>query len=235
MSPEKKKTTTAAKQKTKATPKKTTTAKKPKTNPEVKQKLFEPKIEKVTINIGVGEAGERLKKAESVIQNITGCKPVETLSKTTNKDWAIRKRMPIGCKVTLRGGIADKFLKEALETRENKMADYSFDDEGNLSFGIPDHTLFKSQKYDPNVGIMGTLVSTTFSGLAVLCPTTIAALYWKKATKHGCISSIIVGEISIFLFQYNLIPNYGFLSAIWGILIAIVTLVFVSYVTNLKK
>jgi SSS family solute:Na+ symporter len=89
--------------------------------------------------------------------------------------------------------------------------------------------------YDPNVGIMGTLVSTTFSGLAVLCPTTIAALYWKKATKYGCISSIIVGEISIFLFQYNLLPNYGFLSAIWGILIAIFTLVFVTYITNFKK
>ncbi|KYK23334.1 50S ribosomal protein L5 [Thermoplasmatales archaeon SG8-52-4] len=130
-------------------------------DPELKKALYSPKIEKITINIGVGEAGERLKKAETVLKNITGHKPIETLSKTTNKDWSIRKDMPIGCKVTLRGKDADEFLKEALSTRENKMADYSFDDEGNLSFGIPDHTLFKSQKYDPNIGIFGMDVCIT--------------------------------------------------------------------------
>ncbi|KYK23633.1 50S ribosomal protein L5 [Thermoplasmatales archaeon SG8-52-2] len=128
---------------------------------EKKKALFSPKIEKVTINIGVGEAGERLKKAETVLQSITGHKPIETLSNTTNKDWAIRKQMPIGCKVTLRGKDAHDFLKEALNTRENKMADYSFDEQGNLSFGIPDHTLFKSQKYDPNIGIFGMDISIT--------------------------------------------------------------------------
>ncbi len=84
--------------------------------------------------------------------------------------------------------------------------------------------------YDPKVGIMGTLVKTTFSGLAVLCPTTIAALYWKKATKYGCISSIIVGEFFIFIFEFNLIPTFGFLSAIWAILISIIVLVLVSYI-----
>lgn len=150
-------------EKTKA--KKTTTKQtKPaikKMDPKKKQALFTPRIEKVTINIGVGEAGERLKKAETVLKSVTGHKPIETLSRTTNKDWAIRERMPIGCKVTLRGNDANDFLKEALSTRENKMADYSFDDEGNLSFGIPDHTLFKSQKYDPNIGIFGMDVCIT--------------------------------------------------------------------------
>jgi len=143
------------------TTKKKAKAKKIKIDSEKKKALFSPKIEKVTINIGVGEAGERLKKAESVLQSITGHKPVETLSNTTNKDWGIRKQMPIGCKVTLRGKDAHEFLKEALNTRENKMADYSFDEQGNLSFGIPDHTLFKSQKYDPNIGIFGMDISIT--------------------------------------------------------------------------
>ncbi len=147
-------------EKTKVTKKKQT-KKKTKLNPEKKKGLYSPRIEKVTINIGVGEAGERLKKAETVLQNITGHKPVETLSNTTNKDWSIRKQMPIGCKVTLRGKDAHEFLKEALNTRENKMADYSFDDQGNLSFGIPDHTLFKTQKYDPNIGIFGMDISIT--------------------------------------------------------------------------
>ena len=86
--------------------------------------------------------------------------------------------------------------------------------------------------YDPKVGIMGTLVKTTFSGLAVLCPTVIAALYWKKATKYGCISSIIIGEISIFFFDYEVLPTFGFLSAFWAIGIAIIILVVVSYLTT---
>lgn len=126
-----------------------------------KKQIMKPKIEKITVNIGVGEAGERLKKAETVIQNICEQKPIQTLSKTTNKDLALRKRMPIGCKVTLRGKKADEFLKAALTTRENKIADYSFDDQGNVSFGVPDHTLFESQKYDPNIGIFGMDVCIT--------------------------------------------------------------------------
>jgi len=126
---------------------------------------FTPRIEKVTINIGVGEAGERLKKAETVLKNITNHTPIQTLSKTTNKDWSLRERMPIGCKLTLRGKDAEHFLGEALQTRENKMAGYSFDDEGNLSFGIPDHTLFKDQKYDPNIGIFGMDICITMKKL----------------------------------------------------------------------
>ncbi|MDH7517964.1 MAG: 50S ribosomal protein L5 [Candidatus Thermoplasmatota archaeon] len=138
------------------------TKNKEKTGANEKQKnIFKPRIAKVTINIGVGEAGEKLSKAETVLKNITGNKPVQTLSKTTNKDWGIRKGMPIGCKVTLRKKKATDFLIEALKIRENKMADYSFDDQGNLSFGIPDHTLFKDQKYDPSIGIFGMDIAVT--------------------------------------------------------------------------
>jgi len=126
-----------------------------------KKQKFKPKIAKVTVNIGVGEAGERLRKAETVITNITNQKTIQTLSKTTNKDLGIREGMPLGCKVTLRGKRAHDFLKEAFIARDNKIAEYSFDDQGNLSFGIPDHTLFKSQKYDPNIGIFGMDVCIT--------------------------------------------------------------------------
>ena len=87
--------------------------------------------------------------------------------------------------------------------------------------------------FDPNEGIMGTLVKTTFSGLAVLCPTTIAALYWEKATKHGCIMSIISGEIAIFSCHYLNIP-YS-ISAIVGISTSIIFLTIVSYLTKAKK
>jgi SSS family solute:Na+ symporter len=86
--------------------------------------------------------------------------------------------------------------------------------------------------YDTKTGIMGTLVSTTFSGLAVLCPTTIAALYWKRATKYGCIISILAGEALILLFHFKLLPTFGFLSAIWAILLSIIVLIIVSYLTK---
>ena len=123
--------------------------------------MMKPRIEKVTVNIGVGEAGERLEKSQTVLGEVTKHKPVQTLSKTTNKDLGLRKRMPIGCKVTLRGKDAQDFLVRAFETRENRIADYAFDDQGNISFGIPDHTLFKDQKYNPDIGIFGMDVCIT--------------------------------------------------------------------------
>ena len=148
-----------------AATRKTTTKKTRKTKKPKKAKKDNPnrtpRISKITVNIGVGEAGERLEKAASVIKSITGHKPVQTLSKTTNKDWAIRKGMPLGCKVTLRGKDGNTFFIEALKTREQKIAEYAFDDEGNFSFGIPDHTLFASQKYDPSIGIFGMDVCVT--------------------------------------------------------------------------
>ena len=137
-------------------------SKKQKVAIEKKENLsIKPKIEKITVNIGVGEAGERLKKAETILHSLTGQKPVQTLSRTTSKDWGIRKKMPIGCKVTLRKKNANKFLIEALKTKENKIADYSIDNQGNFSFGIPDYTLFEGQKYDPNIGIFGMDISVT--------------------------------------------------------------------------
>ena len=126
-------------------------------------RMKQPHIEKITINIGVGEAGEKLSKAQTVLKNITGQKPVQTLSRTTNKDWGIRDGMPLGCKVTLRKKKAIDFFLEALKTRNNQISDYSFDEQGNFSFGIPDHTLFKDQKYDPNIGIFGMDICVTMA------------------------------------------------------------------------
>jgi large subunit ribosomal protein L5 len=123
--------------------------------------MREPCIEKVVINIGVGESGEKLIKAEKILQMVTKHKPVRTISKTTNRDFGIRKGQPIGCKVTLRYEAAEKFLKDALWIKDNKILDYSFDDSGNVSLGIPDYTDFPGMKYDPNIGIFGMNVCVT--------------------------------------------------------------------------
>ena len=116
-------------------------------------------VDKVVVNIGVGEAGERLVKAEKVLEMVTGHKPVETISKTINRDLGIRKGMPLGCKVTLRGEDAEEFIKKALVIREMRVPEYSFDKEGNMSFGISDYTEFEGMKYDPEIGIFGMDIS----------------------------------------------------------------------------
>jgi large subunit ribosomal protein L5 len=112
-------------------------------------------IEKITVNIGVGEAGERLSKAQKVLKAVTGQTPVQTISKGINRDLGIRVGMPLGCKVTLRGELAEKFLRRALSIREQRVYEYSFDKEGNMSFGISDYTDFDGMKYDPDIGIFG--------------------------------------------------------------------------------
>jgi len=117
--------------------------------------MRQPKIEKVVVNIGVGEAGERLLKAQKVLEMLTGQKPIVTIARVTNRDLGIREGMPIGCKVTLRREKAIDFLKKALWIRENRVAEYSFDLEGNLSFGISDYTDFEGMRYDPEIGIFG--------------------------------------------------------------------------------
>jgi SSS family solute:Na+ symporter len=95
--------------------------------------------------------------------------------------------------------------------------------------------LFVISGYNPNEGIMGTLVKTTFSGLVVLCPTTIAALYWKRATKYGCIASILVGELSIVMFYYKMLPDFGFLPGILALVISTIVLIVFSYLSPIKN
>jgi len=151
----------SAKKQTGKTHKTTAHAKKSPTKRKEGNQPLKPHIAKVTVNIGVGEAGEKLKKAESVLEGVTKQKAVQTLSKTTNKDWGLRKFMPIGCKVTLRKKAAETFLINALKIRENRIAEYTFDNQGNFSFGVPDHTLFEGQKYDPSVGIFGMDICVT--------------------------------------------------------------------------
>ena len=122
-----------------------------------------PMIDKIVVNIGVGEAGDKLTKAEKVIEMITKQKPVKTHAKVTNKDLGVRFGMPIGVKVTLRGTVANEFLKTALWTRDNKLFAYSFDNEANFSFGIAEYTDFPGMKYDPNIGIFGMDICVTMT------------------------------------------------------------------------
>ncbi|GAB6880072.1 50S ribosomal protein L5 [Halorubrum gandharaense] len=116
-------------------------------------------LEKVVVHMGVGEGGEPLADAEEIIEEITEQQSVRTTAKNTIAEFGIRKGDPIGTKVTLRGEDAHEFLETALDLVE--ISESQFDDTGNLSFGVDDHTDFPSQEYDPNIGIYGLDVTTT--------------------------------------------------------------------------
>lgn len=125
------------------------------------QVMTQPLIAKVTVNMGVGEGGDRLEKAEKVMTKLTGAKPMRTFGKLNNRELGVRPGMPIGCKVTLRGEAAESFIKRALYTRLSKIHSWSFDNQGNLQFGVVDHTTFEGERYDPETGVFGMDVAIT--------------------------------------------------------------------------
>jgi large subunit ribosomal protein L5 len=120
-----------------------------------------PKIDKVTVHIGVGESGERLNNAEDILKNITKQQGVRTKAKRTLQTFSIKKGEPIGCKVTLRGELAENFLRTSLAIVENQLKASQFDQTGNFNFGIEEHTDFPGMKYDPNIGIFGMDVTVS--------------------------------------------------------------------------
>jgi len=119
-------------------------------------------IDKVIVHMSVGEGGQRLINAEKIIKTLTGRGTVRTEAKKTQPVFGIRKGQAIGCKTTLRGSVADKFLMTALDIRQYHISDYQFDENGNMSFGIVEHTDFPGMTYDPEIGIYGMDVTVTF-------------------------------------------------------------------------
>jgi large subunit ribosomal protein L5 len=115
--------------------------------------MREPTVEKVVVHMGVGEGGRELANAEEILEDVTGQQSVRTLANATKPEFGIRQGDPIGAKVTLRDEDAEEFLATALPLAD--VAAKQFDENGNFSFGVEEHTEFPSQEYDPNVGIYG--------------------------------------------------------------------------------
>ena len=124
-------------------------------------KMREILIDKVTVNIGVGAPGEALDNAEKLLQKLTNKKPVKTKAKKRNPTWGLRKGLPIGVKVTLRGKDAEDFLKRALAAIRNNLSEKNFDNTGNFAFGIKSYIDLPNAKYDPNIGMYGMDVTVT--------------------------------------------------------------------------
>ncbi len=126
-----------------------------------KQPMLKPRIAKVTVNISVGGATERLSKAIKILEEITGQKPVPRRAKRTIKDFGIRKGENIAAIVTLRKERAIEFLRKAFEAIGYRLKASSFDEYGNVSFGIKEHIMIPGVKYDPEIGIFGMDVAIT--------------------------------------------------------------------------
>ncbi|MEM2906369.1 MAG: 50S ribosomal protein L5 [Candidatus Bathyarchaeia archaeon] len=118
-----------------------------------------PKVDKVVVNIALGESGEPLERARKILAQLTGSKPCTRRAKKTIRDFGIREGEPIACMATLRGEKAEAFLKKAFNAIGDKVPLRSFDQYGNLSFGIREHLQFPGTRYDPELGTVGMDVS----------------------------------------------------------------------------
>ena len=116
-----------------------------------------PKLEKIVINMGVGEAKDNQKILESAVNDLTlisGQKPILTRAKKSVANFKIRENMALGCKVTLRGAkmfeFADKLMSIALpRVRDFRgVSDRAFDGRGNYSLGIKEQLIFPEIEYD---------------------------------------------------------------------------------------
>jgi large subunit ribosomal protein L5 len=114
-----------------------------------------PVVEKVIVHMGVGESGQHLVNAEEILRTITGQQVVRCFAKKTLPAFSIKKKEPIGCKVTLRGQRAQEFLETAFGIVDKTLVRSQFDFLGNVSFGIEEHTDFPGMRYDPNIGVFG--------------------------------------------------------------------------------
>lgn len=117
------------------------------------------RIHKVVINIGVGRSGEPLERAKKMLEELTKHTPASRNAKKTIRDFNIHKEEPIATMVTLRGEEAINILKRILTAKNNQMKRSSFDDNGNVSFGIREHIDIPRMRYNPDIGIFGMDVS----------------------------------------------------------------------------
>ena len=116
-----------------------------------------PKLDKIVINMGVGEAKENAKILESAMKDleiIAGQKPITTKAKNSIDNFKIREGMPIGCKVTLRGEKMYEFLDRLVNLALPRVRDFrgvnpnAFDGRGNYALGIKEQLIFPEIEYD---------------------------------------------------------------------------------------
>tara|TARA_B100001013_G_scaffold91609_1_gene51023 strand:- start:1864 stop:2508 length:645 start_codon:yes stop_codon:yes gene_type:complete len=141
---------------------------------DLKSMMEAPKIEKITLNIGLGNAKNDSKALQAALDElmlITGQKPIVTKAKKDVSNFKIRKGFPVGCKVTLRKNYMYEFLERLCAVALPRTRDFrglsnkSFDGQGNYSFGIKEQVVFPEIDYDKVDTIRGMdVIITTSAG-----------------------------------------------------------------------
>jgi large subunit ribosomal protein L5 len=137
-----------------------------------KNKLQVPRLEKIVINMGVGDATQDKKRVETAaaeMQQISGQKPVITKAKKSIAQFKLREGMPIGCKVTLRRERMYEFLDRLVTVALPRVRDFrglnprSFDGRGNYALGLKEQIIFPEVNYDQidKVRGMDVIITTT--------------------------------------------------------------------------
>ncbi len=140
-----------------------------------KNKMQVPKVEKVTINVGMGEAISNVKMLDAAVKElvqITGQKPVVTKAKKSIAGFKLREGMPIGAKVTLRRTKMYEFLERLLHAALPRIRDFrgislkAFDGKGNYTLGVKEQLIFPEINYEEVTAIHGmdiTIVTTALN------------------------------------------------------------------------
>ncbi len=127
-----------------------------------------PKLLKLTVNMGVGQATQNKALLDNAVKDLTqisGRKPVLTKAKKSISNFKLREGMPIGCMVTLRGEIMFEFLDRLIAIVIPRMRDFrgsspkSFDGRGNYSLGVKEQTVFPEIEYDKIDTVRGMNIS----------------------------------------------------------------------------
>jgi len=116
--------------------------------------MREPFIAKVVVDICTG-GGEELIKAATILEQLTGQKPIQSRARQTVRDFGIRRNEPIAVRVTLRHQIAEAFLQRTMKAKDDVLLLKNWDDDGNFAFGISEHINIPDVKYDPQLGVQG--------------------------------------------------------------------------------
>lgn len=121
--------------------------------------MQEIRIEKISLSIGVGQAGDPLDKAVTLLESISGKKVIQTVTKKRIPTWGVRPGLAVGCLVTLRKDNSE-MLKRLLSAKKNKIKRSQFSGR-TVTFGIPEYIDIPGAKYHPEIGIIGLQVSIT--------------------------------------------------------------------------
>ena len=135
-----------------------------------KSRMQVPRIRKVVLNMGVGEAVGDKKIMDNAVRNLTkiaGQKPVVTLARKSIATFKIRKGYPVGCMVTLRGGRMYEFLDRLVSVAIPRIRDFrgisprSFDGRGNFNIGVKEQIIFPEIEYDKIDALRGMNITIT--------------------------------------------------------------------------